>query len=423
MPTPLMLSKRFAPLFWCQFLSAFRDNALRNALVVLILFHLGGPHAEILITLAIAAFIVPFLLISGLGGELADRFDKARLVRWLKFADIPCAVIAIAGFAWGSIGLLFVALLSFGTIAALFGPVRYGILPDHLAHSELPAATALIEGATFLAILLGIITGGLAARNGGDLVQLAAIMLAPSLAAWGASHLIPPTREAAPSLTIERNVIASTRALLGHLSDDRRLLWGAMAISWFWLNGVLVLALLPPLIKATLGGLEEVVTMALAVFSVGVAVGSGLAALFARGHLILWPMAVGSILIGACALDLGFAVWGVNATVEAGITGVLASPLGWRVMLDLAGLSIGGGFYIVPIMAAIQVWANVANRARVIAGVNVLSAGFMVGGSLLLVLLQAIGLGAPLLIMMLGACNLGVAGLLIATMPKPPASV
>jgi len=422
MASPLLLSRRFAPLFWCQFFAAFSDNVLKNALVFLILFKLGGAHAEVLITLAGAVFILPFFVISGLGGELADRFDKARVAQWLKFVEIALSGVAVVGFALHSLTILFLALLSFGVIAALFGPIKYGILPDHLARSELPAGNALIEGATFLAILLGTIVGGLAAKGGGDPGQFAALMLAFSLAGWGASLLIPPTGEGAPALRISRNILASTGALLRHLRSDRRLWWGALVVSWFWLDGALVLSLLPPLVKTVLGGVEEVVTAFLALFSVAIAVGSGLAAVLARGRLILWPTPVGAVLIGAFALDLGIATGGVTAAANAGIAEVLAMPQGWRIAVDLAGLAIGGGLYVVPVFAAVQAWAGADRRARVIAAVNVLNAGFMVGGALVLALLQAAGLGAPLLFAIIGLGNLAAAMVIARTMPRAPAT-
>src|SRR5712692_5378921 len=217
MSSSLLMTRRFAPLFWCQFFSAFSDNFLKNSLVFLILFHIGGADAEALITLAAAVFISPYFFLSALGGELADRYDKAVVARRLKFSEIGAALVAVLGFSLHSVPLLFFALFLFGVIASLFGPIKYGILPDHLARSELPAGNALVEGATFLAILLGTIVGGLAAKDGGDPLWFAALMIVFSLACWGSSLLIPPTGEGAPDLVIRSNIIASTRDLLAHL--------------------------------------------------------------------------------------------------------------------------------------------------------------------------------------------------------------
>jgi acyl-[acyl-carrier-protein]-phospholipid O-acyltransferase/long-chain-fatty-acid--[acyl-carrier-protein] ligase len=391
---------------------------LKNALVFLILFKLGGAHAEVLITLAGVVFIAPFFLISGLGGELADRFDKAKVAQRLKLTEIAISGLAVIGFAAHSLSILYLALFLFGVIAALFGPIKYGILPDHLARAELPAGNALIESATFTAILLGTIIGGLAAKDGGDPGQFAALMLLFSFLCWGASLLIPPTGEAAPALAISRNIFASTAALVAHVRADKRLWWGTLVVSWFWLDGAVVLSLLPPLIKGVLGGVEEVVTLFLAVFTIAIAAGSGLAAVLARGRLILWPTLVGAVLIGLFALDLGLATRGVTAASPVGLAQVFAAPSAWRIAIDLAGLAIAGGLYIVPVFAAVQAWAGADRRARVVASVNVLNAGFMVGGATALALLQAAGLGPAPLFACLGAANLLVAVVIARTMPK-----
>ena len=413
-----MLSQRFAPLFWCQFFSAFSDNFLKTALVFLILFQIGGPDAEALITLAGGIFIAPFFFLSALGGQIADRFDKAMVARRLKFIEIGIAFVAVAGFSSHSVPVLFVALFLFGVIAALFGPMKYGILPDHLARAELPAANALVEGATFLAILLGTIFGGLATKGGGDPAHLSLLMIGFALLCWGSSLFIPPTGEAAPGLRISRNIATSTAVLVRHLWTDPRLWWGALVSSWFWLSGIIVLSLLPPLVGRVLGGNEEVATAFLAVFSVAVAIGSGLAALIARGRILLWPTPVGAVILGLCALDLGWANYAIEpGATMAGIDAVLGSLRGVRSLIDLSGIAIGGGLFIVPAFAAVQAWAGVDRRARVVAAVNVLNAAFMVGGSLAVSLLQKAGAGTPALFMALGASNLLVAGLVARTTP------
>jgi acyl-[acyl-carrier-protein]-phospholipid O-acyltransferase/long-chain-fatty-acid--[acyl-carrier-protein] ligase len=413
-----LLSRRFAPLFWCQFFSAFSDNFLKNALVFLILFHIGGAAAETLITLAAAVFIAPYFFLSGLAGELADRHDKALMAQRLKLAEIGVALIAVAGFVLHSVPILFVALFLFGVIGSLFGPIKYGILPDHLARAELPAGNALVEGATFLAILLGTIVGGLAAKGGGDPAAFAGLMMAFALACWIASLFIPRTGEGAPDLIISRNILVSTRALLTHLRDDKRLLWGALVTSWFWLVGAVSLSLLPPLVKTVLGGAEEVVTVFLAIFSIAVAVGSGLAAWLASGRIVLLPTLIGAVLLGVFALDLGWATYGASpAVAPAGFAAVFASVRGYRVMIDLAGLALAGGLYIVPTFAAVQAWAGADRRARVIAAVNVLNAASMVAGALVVASLQLAGVGTPMLFLILGLATLAVAIAIGKTMP------
>ena len=259
----------------------------------LILFG-GRADAEALITAASAIFIAPYFFLSGLAGQLADRYDKARVAQWVKFVEIFVAALAIAGYAQQSLPILFSALFGFGVLGALFGPIKYGILPDHLKREQLPAGNALVEGATFIAILTGTIVGGLASR-GHDVASFAPLLIGFALACWLAALLIPPTGEGAPQLTISGNIAASTAATIRHLRADPRLWWGAMVTSWFWLTGIVVLALLPPLIKVLIGGDENTVTAYLALFSVAVGIGSGLAALIARGRIVL-----NTTLAGAC---------------------------------------------------------------------------------------------------------------------------
>ncbi|MEA2939431.1 MAG: acyl-[acyl-carrier-protein]-phospholipid O-acyltransferase [Alphaproteobacteria bacterium] len=418
MSSSLLLTRRFAPLFWCQFFSAFSDNFLKNALVFLILFKIGGSSAESLITLAAAVFIAPYFFLSALGGEIADRYDKALIAQRLKLGEIGVSLIAVTGFALHSVPILFVALFLFGVVASLFGPIKYGILPDHLQRSELPAGNALVEGATFIAILLGTIVGGLAAKDGGDPMYFALLMIVFSIMCWSASLFIPPTGEAAPNLVIRSNVLVSTADLLRDLRQDRRIWWGAFVTSWFWLIGAVSLSLLPPMVKNALGGTEEVVTVCLAIFSISIAIGSGLAAWLAAGRIIILPTLIGAVLLGLFAIDLGWATWGVvPARQGLGVAEVFGSGRGIRIAVDLAGLAIAAGLYIVPTFAAVQAWAGADRRARVIAGVNVLNAAFMAGSAIIVALLQAAGLRTPALFALLGTGSLLVAFAIGKTMP------
>src|SRR5262245_51135031 len=311
MPELLLLSRRFAPLFWCQFFAAFNDNFLKTALVFVILFQSGLADPEALITTAGAVFIAPFFFLSALGGELADRYDKARVAQFLKFAEIFVAALAAWGYVRNSLPLLFAALFGFGVLAALFGPIKYGILPDHLRRDQLPSANALVEGATFVAILLGTIAGGVAARQSTDAGFFAILVIAFAIACWISALLIPPTGEGAPPLKLTANIAGSTFAMIRHLSADRRLWWGAMVTSWFWLVGIVVLSLLPPLIKTLVGGNEETVIAYLALFTIAVGLGSALAAAVARGRIILKTTLAGAILLGLFALGVGIATLGL----------------------------------------------------------------------------------------------------------------
>jgi acyl-[acyl-carrier-protein]-phospholipid O-acyltransferase / long-chain-fatty-acid--[acyl-carrier-protein] ligase len=416
---PLLLSRRFAPLFWCQFFAAFNDNFLKTTLVFLILFRSAAADAEALVTLASAIFIAPYFLLSALGGELADRHDKARVAQRLKFAEIFVAGLAVFGYARASLPILFTALGGFGVLAALFGPIKYGILPDHLRREQLPTANALVEGATFIAILTGTIVGGLAARGGGNVAGFAMLVMGFALACWVSALFIPPTGEGAPHLKVTGNIAASTAAMIRHLRADPRLWWGAMVTSWFWLVGIVVLSLLPPLIKVLIGGNEDTVTAFLALFSIAVGAGSGLAAAIARGRIVLRTTLVGAVLLGAFALDLGIASFGTAPALAPQAPGVVfSSALGIRVAADLVGMAIAGGLFIVPAFAAVQAWAGADYRARTVAAVNVLNAAFMTSATVAVAAMQKIGVTVPALFAMIGVATLAFAAAIWRTMPK-----
>ncbi|MFZ0527541.1 MAG: MFS transporter, partial [Xanthobacteraceae bacterium] len=358
MSLSLMTTRRFAPLFWCQFFAAFGDNFLKTALVFVILFEVAGANSAVLITLAGATLIAPFFFLSGLGGELADRYDKAFVAQRIKLTEIAAAVVGVAGFAFHSLSLLFLAVFMFGTLASLFGPIKYGILPDLLDRRELPSGNALIEAGTFLAILLGTIVAGLAANGNSSPIHFAWLMILTALASWGSSLLIPRTPEAAPDLLINRNILVSTGSLIRLVRADPRLWWGAIVASWFWLVGALALSLLPPLVSFNIGGSEQVVTLFLTIFSVSVGIGSGLAAWLAAGRIVLLPTVVASVLLGLFSLDLG---WTASRIMPAAspltVAAYFASAHSVHIAIDLAGLAIAGGLFIVPVFTAIQVWA------------------------------------------------------------------
>ena len=356
--------------------------------------------------LAGGVFILPFFILSGSAANSQTATDKALMARRLKLAEIPVAGIVALGFVLHSVPLLFIALAAFGVIGALFSPIKYGILPVHLETRELPAGNALVEGATFMAILVGTIAGGLAISNGVAGIPVVAAVMALAVGCYLASRFIPKTGEAAPHLAITRNPFTSTMHLLRDLKTDRRIWIGAMITSWFWLVGAVALSLLPPLMKDLVGGTESVITLALVVFTLGIAIGSGLAARASkmRPNLALVPL--GALLMGLFSLDIGWAASGiVTAATPIDWSAFLATPTGLRLSLNLLGLAVAGGLFIVPSFAAVQAWAPADRRARVIAGVNVLNAAFMTGAAVALMGLQAagVGLGGQFLILGLGS--------------------
>ncbi len=400
----LMSARRFAPLFWSQFCSALNDNFLKNALGVLLLFGFGAvaayppETAALLNTLAGVALIAPFFFLSALGGELADKYDKGTVATWVKFGEIPVAVVAAVGFYYHSVPIIFAALTGFGIMGALFGPVKYGVLPEALKTEELSAGNALVEGGTFLAILFGTIGGGLAVTEAKSPELICGVILALSVVCWLSARAMPRTGPAAPTIAITKNPLSSTFRLLSELKSDPRLRHGSHFCSAFWLIGVVSMSLLPVLVTRSLGGAPAVYTYALSVFVVGIAVGSLLAARAShdRPNLALVPL--GAILMGIAAIGLSLlAFLVVKPALDIPLADFLVSRRGLATTVALFLLALGGGLFIVPAFAIVQSWAPPDRRARIVAAVNVSNAAYMTLGGIGLATLQA--LSVPVWIM------------------------
>ncbi|WGD29972.1 acyl-[ACP]--phospholipid O-acyltransferase [Ancylobacter sp. WKF20] len=406
--TRLMTSRRFAPLFWCQFFSAFNDNFVKNAMALLILYGLASTAETggALVTLAGGVFILPFFLFSSLGGQLADRYDKALIARRLKFAEIWIVLVASSGFVLGSLPLLFIGLFLMGTLSALFGPVKYGILPDHLARDELVSGNALVEMATFAAILGGTVGGAIAVTHTHDWA-VAGFTFVFAVICWLSARAIPHTAEGAPDLKIDANIWRSTVALISELRATPAIWRGTLIVSWFWLVGAVVLALLPTLVKEDVGGTEGVVTLFLLLFTVGVAIGSTLAAKLSEGRILLALVPFAGFVMAGFALFLGAHFAALTPAAEPiGWYDFLTSDVGLLAALGLVGLAAAGGAFVVPTFAFVQAEAGEDRRARVIAGNNVLNAAFMTVGAVVVAGLQAAGVGAPALLALIGVTTL-----------------
>ena len=380
----LLRERRFWPLFVTQFLGAFNDNAYKNALLVLLTFSAAswtGMKLELLANLAAGLFILPFFLFSATAGQLADKFDKARLARWVKALEILIIVLAAVGFWLQSLPVLLAALCLLGLQSTLFGPLKYAILPQHLRANELVGGNALVEAGTFVAILLGTLTGGLLAGLSGGIVWIVGVCLIVAVGGFLTSCRIPTAPAPAPELKISRNPLSETFRCIGLARQERSVFQSILGISWFWAYGALLLTQLPIYTKTVLGGNENLVTVLLAVFSVGIGTGSLICEkLTRRRGKAVEP---GLVPIGA----LGMAVFGLDLALgaPAGAADTL-QPLAdmlqrgntWRVFLDLLMLGGFGGLYCVPLYALVQQRSQVEYRARIIAANNILNALFMV---------------------------------------------
>ena len=420
MSSSLMKSKRFAPLFWTQFLSAFNDNFLKNALVFLILFRVADGSAA-LISLAGGVFIAPFLFLSAMGGQIADCHDKASIARKLKLAETMAAVLAVGGMALESIPVLFVALFLFGLISALFSPIKYGLLPDHLEPSELPVANAWVEAGTFLAILGGTIGAGLLFTQGTATLVFGPLMIVLAIGCYWFSRHIPSTAIAAPDLHVDRNFLRSTRDIFADLYREKRLFKVAAMNSWFWLSGAVIMSVLPILVKDILGGGELAVTFFLTVFALSIGVGSALAAWLSSGRVNLLPALIGTALIGGFCLDLYFVLGRLPVFAPvATLTEFVAREGVVHIALDLAGLAIAGALLVVPTFTALQTWAKVEYRARTIAGSNALGAAVMVVGAVSLAVAQSFGASVAHVMLTLAALNGLALIVMIKIVPTSP---
>jgi acyl-[acyl-carrier-protein]-phospholipid O-acyltransferase/long-chain-fatty-acid--[acyl-carrier-protein] ligase len=417
----LLVSRRFAPLFWCQFFSAFNDNLVRTMLAMMILFRVGEEAAGPLVTLAVGVFIFPSLLLSAVGGELADASNKAKVGRWLKLAEFAVQFLVAAGFWFGSVTTLFVGLFALGITSALFGPIKYGILPDHLSTEELTAGNAFIEGATFIAILLGLVAGGITGLKSTAPWLVVTQLIGVGFASYLATLFIPATRIAAPGLRISRNVLASTLAMIVDLRTSRRLWIGALGVSWFWLSGAVTLSLVPLVVKQRIGGGVEVETAISVFFAIGVGLGSLATVLIARGRIYIRHVPAAAVFMALFLIDLGLATSSLgDSTNNMSLGEFLRSFIGLRVAFDLVGLACAGGMFSVPLFAAVQSWSSPDHRARVVAGVSVLNALFMVLGSVITATLQSayINVPDPVLLIALGAANIGAALYFHRTLPR-----
>ena len=412
----LLQSPRFLPLFATQALGALNDNFFRNALAVLALYR-SAEHGPVLVTLALGIFILPYVLFSSVAGQLADRQDKAQLIRLTRWWELGLSVIAAVGFAFDSLPLLMVVLFGFGVQATFFSPLKFGIMPQHLEETELVEANGLIEAGTFVAILLGIILGSALISLPYGAVMVPALAIALSVAGVIAARFIPPAPPGAPGLHIGWNIARESLGLI-RIARVRRGVWlSILGTSWFWAFGATLLTQLQVLAKTTLGGDSFVLTLLLAFFTIGVGVGSLMCARLLHGE-------VSARHVPFAGFGMSLFLWDFVAasTAAAGqfahVGDVLASFQGWRMLIDLFLLAACGGVFSVPLNAIVQEGAAPEARARVIAANSILNAGFMVAGAAVAAGFSYAGFGAPGLLLILAAVNFGVAVWIVRILPQ-----
>lgn len=410
----LLGTKRFLPLFLTQFLGAFNDNIFKNALTILITYNLAHiialPSSE-MVAIATGIFILPFFLFSALAGQLSDKYERSHLIRYTKLIEIILAFCAIIGFYFQNVSWLMTVLFLLGTQATFFGPLKFAILPDHLHKSELLAGNGLVEGGTFIAILIGTILSGVLVvlRDGEPLIS--AVMLAVAISGYLASRYIPSAPAHNPNLKINPNFLLETKRLIDYTRRFPRLFLAIIGISWFWLIGAIFLSEMPPFVKNGLNGEEYIVTLFFTLFSIGIAIGSLLCNSLVKGRINMKYVLISALAMSAFIFDLCWVGWHFPIQPKQVITldAFLHTWAGLRLSLDILGIAIAGGIYIVPLYTLLQTDSDPAFRAQVIAGNNIVNAIFMVISAVFSVSLLKCGFSVTQLFLIAGILNVFVA--------------
>ncbi len=425
-PTQLSLLKtgRFLPLFITQAIGAFNDNGLRNAITILITFELAvyqGWNATVFVQAATAVFILPYFLFSAIAGQIADKYDKSVIARRIKLFEIAAMVFGVISL-WLDNPYLFLLVLFFaGTLAAFFGPIKYGILPQHLNRDELIAGNALIEMGTFVTILLGTMFGGFLVRDEMGRLILAAVIVGLSVIAYLAALRMPPAAPASPELRMNWNIFSQTLKVLGHARERIDVFWAVVGASWFWFLGTILLVQFPVFTKDVLLGNDVVANIFIAIFTIGIGIGSLLTNMLLKGEVSAKYVPVAAIMMTVFLIDLYFSAGSVNARLAGSALNppsvFFAAWPSWHTGIDLFFVAFFGGLYAVPLNAIIQHRSAPPRRARIIAANNIVNAIFMITATIVsVILLQFVT--ARTLFLCLGLANLAAAVLICRLLPQ-----
>jgi MFS family permease len=408
-------SRRFFPLFITQYFGAFNDNTLKGAIIILITYNiaeLSGKDSHTLVTLAAAAFILPFFIFSALAGQLADKFDRARIAKIVKIFEIAIMVLASIGFILHNAWFLIVVLFASGVHSAFFGPIKYALLPQHLYPNELLQGNGYIEAGTFLAILLGTITGSVLLQYDLGLYIVSATLLTCAIIGYVSSRFIPKSPGPAPFLSIRYNLVQETVRVIRYSRINTDVFMSIIFISWFWFVAATYVTQIPIFVKNYLHTEASVVTIFLTVFSIGIALGALLC-----GKLL--GRAIKSIYVPAAAfgmslfmIDLYFCSTSsiyFNLPALLSMQQFLNMPISWRIIIDLLLMAVCAGIYIVPLYTMMQHSSDKNFLARIIAANNIFNALFMVLASFFILGLLAINRTIPEAFLIIAAINVIVA--------------
>lgn len=410
----LLKKKTFLPLFITQFFGAFNDNAFKLAMLTLISYHLTHSQAqsEGYQVIAGALYIVPFFLFSATAGQLADKYDKAILTRFIKLFEVILMMLGAFAIIKGHILYLMLVLMGMGLHSTFFGPIKYAILPDHLLRSQLLPATALIEASTFIAILLGTTLGTLSIGEQPSQVTYSILLVNTSaLIGLVASFFIPPALSKSHDIKVDYHFFRATKSMLQNVFKDFNILPAIFGLSWFWLIGAVILTKLPDYTHFVLGADNTIFALFLALFSIGIAIGALSINRLLKGQITLRyvPLIMLILTIFAYDLYLSTPIITPSATLLS-ISEFLKTPNHIRIAVDFFLLAFCGGLYVVPLYTYLQICSPEEQRARVIAANNILNALAMVLGSLLVMLMLYLKLSITHVFLMLACLNVMIAG-------------
>lgn len=417
----LLRQRRFAPFFWTQFLGAGNDNLFKFAFTVLVTYKVQvswlSPQLAGLVIGAL--FILPFLLFSATSGQLTDKYDKTRVIQLVKSLEIAIMLLAAWGFWVTNVPVLLACVFLMGLHSTLFGPVKFAYLPQHLGERELTGGNGMVEMGTFVAILLGQVAGGLLVgipEVGRHYVAIGCIAVA--LLGRLTAQYVPPSPSTDPLLKINWNPVTETWRNLKLAHENVAVFRSLLGISWMWFFGAVFLSLFPAFAKEVLHGDEQVASLLLVVFSIGIGTGSLLCEVLSRRHVEIGLVPLGAIGMSIFAIDLFFASRGVPPSAQLSLAGFVAVGAHWRVMADLALLSLFAGLYSVPMYAMIQLRSQPSHRARIIAANNILNALFMIVSAVLVGVLLKAGLTIPQVFLVVGVLNAIVAFYIFLVVPE-----
>jgi len=418
----LLLERRFAPFFGVQFLGALNDNVFKQALVILLAYQTAAfttMSTDVLQNLAQALFVLPFFLFSATAGQLADKYEKSRLITVTVFIELCVMALGAAGFLLRNLELLMLALFLGGVQSALFGPVKYAILPQQLKEHELVGGNGLVETGTAVGILVGMMLGGwMVSQAQWGIAGVAITTMAISTTGLLLSRFIAPAPAAEPDLRINWNIVTETWRNFQFMRGNRTVFLSILGISWFWFFGAMFVTQFPNLSKNILAGDEHVVTLLLIVFSVGIGVGSLLCERLSGHKIEIGLVPFGSIGLTLFAIDLYLVLADHIQHGPVGLGEFVREAGHFRILADLLLIGIFGGFYIVPLNALIQSRSEPSHRSRVIAGNNILNALFMVGAALLAIVLFRFGFTIPQVLLATALLNAVVAVYIFTLVPE-----